>query len=210
MKYLLFIVLAAGFFSDPLRIGKLNSMKSKARTAYINADYKTAISTYKFMIDSMEVKDDNIALNLANCYFLTKDTAQALQQYQLLTLSLTPAVKSKAHQQLGIMIYRNKKMEDALNHFKESIKADRDNIDARYNYEMLKRKLDQEKKKNEPSKFAEELKARADALAAQGRFREAYDLMVEGAEKDKSVLKYFDYILRLYEVADINKGGKGK
>ncbi len=74
-------------------------------------------------------------------------------------------------------------MEEALNHFKEAIKADRDNIDARYNYEMLKRKLDQEKKKNEPSKFAEELKAQADALAAQGKFKEAYDLMLNGARK---------------------------
>lgn len=207
MKYLFFIVLAAGFLNDPFRIGKLNSMKSEARKAYVNGDYKTAITTYKLMIDSMEVKDDEVSLNLANCYFLSKDTAQAQQQYQLLTGSLTPVVRSKAHQQLGIMTYRNKKMEEALNHFKLAVKADRNNMDARYNYEMLKRKLNE---KNKPSKFAEELKAKADALAAQGKFKEAYDLMVKGAEKDKSVLKYYDFILRLYEVADINKGGKGK
>jgi tetratricopeptide (TPR) repeat protein len=156
----------------------------------------------------MEVAEDEVSLNLANAYFLTRDTTHALQQYQSLTGSLKPEVKSKAFQQLGIMSYKKEKLEEALNHFKQAVKADRENMDARYDYEMLKRKLEDEKKKNEPSKFAEQVKARAEALSAQGKFQEAYDVMVDGAEKDRSVLKYYEFMTRLREVADINKKRK--
>jgi tetratricopeptide (TPR) repeat protein len=201
-------MLVAGFFTDPLRIGKVNRMKSEGRQAYINGDYKKVIRTYRYLIDSMEVAEDEVSLNLANAYFLTRDTTHALQQYQSLTGSLKPEVKSKAFQQLGIMSYKKEKLEEALNHFKQAVKADRENMDARYDYEMLKRKLEDEKKKNEPSKFAEQVKARAEALSAQGKFQEAYDVMVDGAEKDRSVLKYYEFMTRLREVADINKKRK--
>ncbi len=85
MKYLLFIVLATDSFSDPLTDRKaewheVGSTDTPTSTPII----KQRSTTYKFMIDSMEVEDDNVALNLANCYFLSKDTAQAKQQYQLL------------------------------------------------------------------------------------------------------------------------------
>ena len=105
-------------------------------------------------------------------------------------------------------------MEEALANFKAAIKADRDNIDAKYNYELLKKKLDEEKRKEEekeknrpkePSAFAKRLKAQADNLLTQFRFSEAESLMTEGAKKDQSVLYYEDYMNRIREIVTINQ-----
>jgi tetratricopeptide (TPR) repeat protein len=215
MKYLMIFVLGAGLLTDPLQIGKINRAKRTLREAYSSGDYKTVIKTSRYLIDSLQVSDDEVVLNLANAYYLTNDTAQAYQQYQSLTGSMKGEVKSKAQQQLGIMNYKRGKMDEALMHFKQAVKADSKNSSARYNYEMLKRKLDEKKKEDEknqlpkePSAFAKQLKAKAEALAAQGKFQEAYDLMTEGVKKDKSVLYYVDFITRLKEVADINKNSR--
>ena len=211
MKYVLLLILAAGLIKDPLKIGKVNRAKTKAREAYTAGNYNVAIETYRYLVDSLEVNEDEIVLNLANAYFLTKDTAQAFTHYQSLTGSEKGEVRSKAQQQLGIMNYRNSKLEEALLNFKQAIKADPLNGQARYNYEMLKRKLEEKKKQDEknklpkePSAFAKKLKERATNMAAQGQFADAYNLMAQGAQQDKSVFYYTDFMNRLKEVADIN------
>ena len=45
------------------------------------------------------------------------------------------------------MANRQSKFEEALNHFKQAIKSDPTNKDAQYNYELLKKKLEEQKKK---------------------------------------------------------------
>jgi tetratricopeptide (TPR) repeat protein len=217
MKYILVSLFVVAFVTDPFRIGKINRAKSEAREAYTSGDYKTAVQKYHYLIDSMKVMEDELKLNLANAYFLLNDTANALTNYESLAGSKVNAVRSKAQQQLGIMNYRKKKLEEALNNFKQAIKADPENMDARYNYELLKKKLDEKKKKeekdkndknkpDEPSEYAKKLKAQADALVAQFKFIEAQILMQEGAKRDKSVMFYSDFIKRLGDITQINKG----
>lgn len=217
MKYLLISILTLSLISDPLKIGKINSVKKEAREAYTSGDYKTAIAKYRYLVDSLEVTEDEILLNLANAYYLSKDTAQAYTSYQSLIGSTTNEVRSKAQQQLGIMNHRRGKLEEALNNFKQAIKADPNNGPARYNYEMLKKKLDEQKKKDEknnsdknkpkePSEYAKKLKAQADALVARFNFAEARNLMQAGAQQDQSVMFYSDFMKRLDDVTNINSG----
>lgn len=149
MKYILVSLFVVAFVTDPFRIGKINRAKSEAREAYTSGDYKTAVQKYHYLIDSMKVLEDELKLNLANAYFMMNDTANALTNYESLAGSKINVVRSKAQQQLGIMNYRKQKNEEALNNFKQAIKADPDNMDARYNYELLKKKLDEKKKKEE-------------------------------------------------------------
>lgn len=149
MKYIMVSLFVVAFVTDPFRIGKINRAKSEAREAYTSGDYKTAVQKYHYLIDSMKVMEDELKLNLANAYFMMNDTANAMTNYESLAGSKVNAVRSKAQQQLGIMNYRKQKLEQALNNFKQAIKADPDNMDARYNYELLKKKLDEKKKKEE-------------------------------------------------------------
>lgn len=149
MKSLLIIILALGTLIDPGKIGKVNTAKSEARKAYAAGDYKKAIQKYRFLTDSLDVKEDEVMLNLANAYYQSKDTTNATATYASLTGSTKPQIRSKAQQQLGILNHKQGKLEEALNNFKQAIKADADNIDARYNYEILKKKLEEQKKQQE-------------------------------------------------------------
>jgi Ca-activated chloride channel homolog len=149
MKFAAIFLLTLAAIIDPVKIGKINSRKREAREAYTAGDYKTAIAKYRYLVDSLDATEDEVMLNLANAYFNANDTAQAMAGYQSVMGSPKGDIRSKAQQQLGIMNHRAGKLEEALNNFKQSIKADPNNRDARFNYEILKKKLEDEKKKKE-------------------------------------------------------------
>lgn len=149
MKVFLFVVLALLTWVDPATVRKINASKSAAEKAFKSGDYAAAVYHYKTLVDSLGVTEDEVVLNLANAYYLAKDTASALNHYQSVTASTKNVIRSKAHQQLGIMANQQGRAEEALNHFKQSIKAEPTNDDARYNYEMLKKKLDEKRKEQE-------------------------------------------------------------
>ncbi|HEX6226501.1 MAG TPA: tetratricopeptide repeat protein [Chryseolinea sp.] len=213
MKLFLFVIVSI-LAIDPSRIAKVNRAKSEAREAYMDGDYKKAVSVYSYLTDSLGVEEDEVMINLANSYFQVKDTTNAMSAYQSLTASPKSHIRSKAQQQLGILHHLQGKYEEALANFKEAIKADNNNVDAKYNYEILKKKLDEEKKKQEekernkpkePSAYAKRIKAQADQLLARYRFSEAETLMNEGAKKDPSVLYYEDFMKRIKDIVTINK-----
>lgn len=152
MKYLLLIAISFLTSVDPATIRKINAAKSAAEDAFKRGDYGSAIQHYQYLVDSLGVKEDEVMINLANAYYLQKDTANALNTYQALTGSLKTDINSKAHQQLGILANQQGRAEEALNYFKQAIKAEPSNDGARYNYEMLKKKLNEKKKQEEEKK----------------------------------------------------------
>jgi tetratricopeptide (TPR) repeat protein len=152
MKVLLFFVASVLMITDPGKISKVNTLKSEARKAFNAGDYQTAVSKYKMLKDSLLVNENEINLNLAHAYYQLKDSAQAITAYQEIASSSDNTIRSKANQQLGIIHNQQGKFEEALNNFKQAIKADPNNMDARYNYEMLKKKLEEQKKKEEQQK----------------------------------------------------------
>lgn len=152
MKGLVLIMMVLAMMVDPGDIGKINSLKSQAKDAYKKGDFKTAISKYRYLIDSLGVVEDEVKLNLANAYFQSNDTTHTATSYQPLTQSTNPKIRSIASQQLGVLSNRQNKHEEALANFKQALKADPTNDDARYNYEMVKKKLEEQKKKEEEQK----------------------------------------------------------
>lgn len=152
MKFSGWLLILLAFSTDPGKIGTINSTKSEAKEAYLKKDFKKAIEKYRFLVDSLQVDEDEVKLNLANAYFASNDTTNAFQRYQPLTQSDNSKIKSIAAQQLGVMANRQGKPEEALAHFKHALKADPTNEDARYNYEMVKKKLEEKKKKEEEEK----------------------------------------------------------
>ena len=149
MKIFLLLILSAVLWVDPATVKKINNAKSAAEEAFKNGDYSAAVKHYQYLVDSLGVHEDEVILNLANASYLAKDTASAFNYYQSVTESPKTDIKSKAFQQLGIMANKQGRAEEALKHFKESIKAEPTNDAARYNYEMLKKKLEEQKKQQE-------------------------------------------------------------
>ncbi|HWC53723.1 MAG TPA: hypothetical protein VG676_09080 [Chitinophagaceae bacterium] len=218
MKFVGLIIVLL-LITDPLKISKINRAKAEAKKAFQSGDYKTAAEKYNFLIDSMDVQEEAVLLNLANAYYLQNDTANAFTRYQSLTQSTNNEIASKANNQLGLMTNQRGKPDEALDYFKQSIRAHPANNDARYNYEMLKKKLDKKKKedqknnkdknkdenkKQEPSEFAKRLKAQADQLVAERKYSAAYNLMIDGLKKDQTVSSYQTFIDRIKDVDEID------
>lgn len=151
MKLFLLIALSISLLTtvDPATVRKINAAKSEAEEAFKSGNYQSAIQHYKYLVDSLGVQEEEVMLNLANAFYLAKDTANAFNTYQSVVGSEKSDIKSKAFQQMGIMANQQGRFEEALNFFKQAIKAEPTNNDARYNYEMLKKKLDEQKKQQE-------------------------------------------------------------
>ena len=149
MKYFLTAILLLSTFNDLDKIVRVNKTKKEAREAYLNGDYEAALNKYRYLTDSLQVIDDDIRLNIANAYYNLADTAQAIDNYSQLFDSKSKTVRSTAHQQMGILSSKNKKFEEALDHFKEAIKANPANEDARYNYELMKKILKEQEEQEQ-------------------------------------------------------------
>lgn len=145
MKFLMTIMLAvltlAGIIDN---IATVNRLKKEAEEAFKAKEYTKAIKNYNLLLDSLEVKDENIRANLAHAYLMSGDTAAAQQNYTQLINTDDQQIKSMAYQQLGIVNADQKKYKEALSFFKESLKADPANEEARYNYELVKKLLKQQ------------------------------------------------------------------
>ena len=215
MKATVLLVIAL-LFTDLDKIGKINTAKSEAKKAFLSGDFETAAKKYRYLVDSLGVTEDEVRANLAAAYYQLKDTANALNTYSQIAQSSNARIRSVANQQLGVMADTKGKLEEALNYFRQALKAAPENQEARYNYEVVKKKLAEQKKKDnkndskkdkdiEPSEFAKQLKAKADQLVSQRKYQEAHQLMVDGLAKDKTVAHYNEFINRTKIVADINK-----
>ncbi|MGB3848585.1 MAG: hypothetical protein WA958_01355 [Tunicatimonas sp.] len=130
-------------------IATVNRLKRQAETALEQQDYSRAAGYYTKLVDSLRVDDENVRLNLAHALLLSGDTAQSQLRYSQLTGSPSPARKSVAYQQLGVLASGQKKYPAALAAFKESLKANPNNEDARYNYELVKKLLEQQQEQEQ-------------------------------------------------------------
>ncbi len=185
MKWIFTFVFVALMATDIDRIARVNALKEEAREAYNSGDYAKALENYRYLVDSMQVSDDKIMLNMANSLYQLKDTAQAISAYQSITSSEDKLIGSVAHQQLGILSNRTKKYEEALNHFKQALKKDPTNEDARYNYELLKKVLEEQKKKEEEKK-EEEKKDQQDKKDDKGDQEDEKNEMNKDQEKQEN------------------------
>ena len=215
MKYL-FLILAFIQFDGINRIAKINQFKKEGNRAYMASNYQESAKKYRYLFDSLNVKEDPVILNLAHSYFNLNDTSNAINFYTVLTESKNPEYKSIAFQQLGVIEFNQKNYNLSLAHLKNSLKADPNNTQARYNYELLKKMMQNDpsmkdqKKDDElkPSEYAKKLKEQADLLVRNNRFTDAYSLMMDGLQVDKTVGAYNDFIQKLSDVVDVEEGKK--
>lgn len=146
MNYLFLILLT--LLIDPGKIGEVNKAKEKAKESYARGEYKDAAAQYR-LLDSLGVKEEEVTMNLAHSYYHLNDTVNARNAYLGLTNSASADYRSVSYQQLGMLSHRENKLEEALTYFKSSLKANPANEEARYNYEMVKKKLEEQKKQQQ-------------------------------------------------------------
>ena len=131
------------------KIDEINRLTNSAEKSFFCKNYDESIRNYKTLIDSLDYSNEKIYLNLAHSYLLSNDTLNAIENYNFASLTENNKIKSIALQQLGNINEKNKKLDEALSFYKESIIADNNNEDSKYNYELVKRRIKEEKKKNQ-------------------------------------------------------------
>ena len=126
-------------------IDEINRLTKEAEIYFKNEEYDKSIANYKILIDSFDVTNEKIYLNLAHSHFLSNDTAKALENYTYATITNNNKIKSIALQQIGNINESKNKLEEALDFYKESIISDNNNIDSKFNYELVKKKIQKQK-----------------------------------------------------------------
>lgn len=134
------------------RIDQINKLTKEAEEAFKNEDFTETIEKYELLIDSFDFSNEQVYLNLAHSHLLSKDTLKAIENYNYASLADKSEIKSIAFQQLGNISEKNNKLEDALNFYKASIIADNKNNDSKYNYELVKKKLNNKKDQKQNNK----------------------------------------------------------
>jgi hypothetical protein len=142
MKSLFSLILVISLLSGGLRtISRINEYAAIAADAYHREDYVEAITAYEYLLDDLEVQDDQLRLNLGHAYFRAGQLQQAQQSYTLLANHSSNHIRAVALLQLGNIAVQGNKYKQALAYFRQSLIASPDNEAARYNYELVKKYL---------------------------------------------------------------------
>lgn len=158
MKILAFLlILLAIDLPDVNRIAKINQLKEEAVSAYKNKRYAVAINRYETLLNEFGEKDEKLQLNLAHAYYQQAPDTNATKQYEKLKFAADKYIRSVAEQQLGNICMKKQplsaeQLKEALEHYKNALKADSQNESARTNYEMVKKMLDQKNKQDQQNK----------------------------------------------------------
>jgi tetratricopeptide (TPR) repeat protein len=122
-------------------ISRINDYADRAAKAYEKENYAEAITAYEYLLEDLEVQDDQLRLNLGHAYFKAGLMEEAQEQYRLLADHSSEHIRSVVHLQLGNIASDGKKYAQALSLYRNALVANPENEVARYNYELLKKYL---------------------------------------------------------------------
>ncbi len=145
IKYVLAILLA---ITDPVKeaqeIAENNRLREQAQQSWEAGDYMASAKAWQELSVRLP-EDTDISFNLAHSLYRAGQAEQAQELYGTLALTAEGQMQSAALQQLGVMATSAKKYEEAAEFFKRALKADPQNREARYNYELIKKLLEKQR-----------------------------------------------------------------
>lgn len=143
MKPLLLLVFVVSISNGGLTvISRINEYSQRAAAAYKQGAYIEAIAAYEYLVYDLEVRDDQLHLNLAHAYYRAGLWPEAQEEYRLLANHKSRYLRAIANLQLGNIATKQKKYRRALTLYKTSLVAEPESNAARYNYELLKKYID--------------------------------------------------------------------
>lgn len=156
------LILSLFLVSNPLTyVSEVNDTQKKALNAFNDKRYLVAIYRYEHLIETLKVKDLNVYLNLAHAYYKAKKWQKANEFYQKVIKGEQLKLASLAYHQLGMIAeinYQQDKSIDnlhiALKQFKLAIIKNPGNYAARYNFELISKKLEELIKEQNKNKSA--------------------------------------------------------
>ncbi|HEY8512400.1 MAG TPA: hypothetical protein VIL31_10605 [Cyclobacteriaceae bacterium] len=208
---------------------RTHTLAREARKAYNTAEYRDALSSLQFLVDTLGFNKEGAQLNLAHAGFLAArydsagrardsypvDSTSVNRMKELITLNgvvvnydkltapgMEPYYGSRAYNQLGVIAYnlRNRQdetsaMSEAAEHFRNALRKDPENDDARYNYELIRYRID----------YPEMIMSRVRELIRRRNYKGARNLLKDAFDRDAQIRRnYEDYVIRLENVIRID------
>lgn len=143
MKQLLYIFLMVIFTASSVNDAR------KANRAFENGDYEQAVELYQRAIAD-DPDNAKLHFNLGNALFKLgqlDDADRAFEQYKRLVDS--PVEESYADYNKGRMLTDMEQYDEAVEHFREALKKNPADPDARYNYELALRKQQEQEQQDQ-------------------------------------------------------------
>lgn len=185
MKIIILLLLVVNPLTDIDKIAKVNKAKKEAEQYYLAENYQAAQDKYKYLIDSLGVEDDRALLNLANSQYYLQDSINSLSNYKQLTSSTDATISSNAYAQLGEIAFEKEQYEPALQHYKQALKKNPGNTDARYNYELLKKLIEEQKQQEQQDQQNQENQEQQDQQNQDQQNQEEQDQQKQDQEQQQ-------------------------
>ena len=151
MKYLIFISVCI-VISGRLYAQEINEILMQGNEYYKKGEYKAASGVYE---KSLELDKNNIAgrFNLANAQYKQNQFDQAASNYLTILKNTTdPSILVKTWYNLGNNYIQQKKIQDAINAYRQSLLLDPTDNDARENLQKaINEKQQQQNNNNKPN-----------------------------------------------------------
>lgn len=122
-------------------VSERNRLKIEAGTAFLKKNYVLARDKYQNLANISFNLEPEARLNMAHSYFYTQDTARALLEYKRLLRVSDEQIFTGALIQIGVINAMQNDSMTAMQLFKEALQKNPDNLTARYNFELLKKRL---------------------------------------------------------------------
>lgn len=118
-----------------------NGPLKQAREHFVAKKYEASISAYRKAMATYPLRSREIRYNIAQCYEQIDSLDRALEFYHQSVNVRNPELASKASNQIGILLLKQEKSRQALSAWKQALKYDPKNETARYNYELLLKRM---------------------------------------------------------------------
>ena len=117
--------------------------------AYKKNDYENAIKYYS-IVSQKDNANATANYNLGNALYKTDKKEEALAAYSKAVESMNaPIEKSNANYNKGVVLQNDKKIEDCILNYKNALKLDPNNVDARHNLQIALQKQKEDKQKQD-------------------------------------------------------------
>jgi tetratricopeptide (TPR) repeat protein len=129
-----------------------NEAIKKGNDAYKKNDYETATKKYGEVVQENE-NNATAQFNLGNALYKTEKKDDAINAFEKANATLAkPAEKSNALYNKGVVLQGNKKLEECIVSYKNALKLNPNNEDARHNLQLALKKQQQENQKQDKDK----------------------------------------------------------
>lgn len=140
--------------ATPLLQGQQSS-PDPALNAYRNGDYDKAIEIYSEKL-AENSNDKNLKFNLGGAFYKKGTLNSAKSGFEDALTFEDPIAKSEAYYNLGNTLFKMNKPEKSLEAFKYAMKFNPNDEDVKFNYEFVKKMLEENEEKQEGEDEEEE------------------------------------------------------